>query len=96
MPLPTTGDFTSPQMAQRIVDEAIALAEGFRDAFTQAISEIVENAELLQLLQDIQNGQFVGLTPGVLDIIDSVEIDADEMLRIQREALIQAADITNQ
>lgn len=96
MPLPTTGDFTSPQMAQRIVDEAIALAEGFRDAFTQAISEIVENAELLQLLQDIQNGQFVGLTPGVLDVIDSVEIDPDDMLRIQQEALVQAADITNQ
>ena len=96
MPLPSTGDFTSPQMAQRIVDEALVLSEGFRDAFTQAISEIVESAELIQLLQDIQAGQFVGLTPGVLDIIDAVEIEPDEMLRIQREALAQAADITNQ
>ena len=52
---PTTGDFTSPQMAQRIVDEALILSEGFRDA-VQAISEIIESAELIQLLQDIRPG----------------------------------------
>ena len=89
-----TGSFSSAAMAADVVAAMAMFETRLYNAFLRFVKTITDDVALMSLLDDIQNGVYIAMTPGVEDRLAQINIPTKDLARIQRQALARAARTT--
>lgn len=85
--MPSLGDFSSDGLIDDIIEAALQYEGEFRNAFIGYINAAASDPILLDILQDIADGEIVDLTLGVEQRLAEINVSLDDLNEILTDAM---------
>jgi len=92
--VPTTGSFSSEELARELFANTAFMESRLYRAFLKDVRGVVNDPELISLLDDVRQGVYQALTPGIESRIDQINISTQDLVQIVRQSYTRAGRIT--